>query len=281
MSNDWGTPIYGHGTHVALSDGGTGIADGRIGIIGVGHLAGYPVRGLRRADPEIEIVLSPRNVVMSAKLAARYGAIVAADNQAVADSADLVILATRPEEACPACQAIDFRPKQTVVSVAAGLRLEALLPVAMPATVVRALPISCVALNESPTLLYPDEPQAHALFALLGQVHVLPDERCFTSASVLSAFYGWVYAWLDETIAWTAQAGVPSQTARSLVLETVRGATSMALERPDEELASMLGTLATPGGITAHGLEILRRQQGLVAWTEALQAVLDRLDNDE
>ena len=37
----------------------------RIGIIGVGHLAGYLVEGLRRASSDIEIVLSPRNAERS------------------------------------------------------------------------------------------------------------------------------------------------------------------------------------------------------------------------
>ena len=42
----------------------------------------------------------------------------------------------------------------------------------------------------------------------------------------------------------------------------------------------MLDTLATPGGITEHGLRILRRDGGLTAWTEALSAVLTRMDGD-
>lgn len=251
--------------------------DMSIGIIGVGHLAGYLVEGLHRASPATEIILSPRNLETSARLADRYGATVAVSNQAVVDTAELVILATRPGDAFDACHALAFRPGQTVVSVAAGLRLQDLLPSVTPAKVVRALPISCMALNESPTLLYPDQPEAHALFGILGQVHVLSDEERFTVASVLSAFYGWVYALLDETVAWTVQAGVPPQTARCLVLETVRGAADMALAQPDVDLATMLDALATPGGITAHGLDTLQETRALAAWTRALQSVLERL----
>jgi pyrroline-5-carboxylate reductase len=250
----------------------------RVGIIGVGHLAGYLVTGLKRASPDIEIVLSPRNVERSARLTARFGAVVAVDNQAVADAADLVILSTRPGDAIAACESIAFRPGQTVISVAAGLPLNMLRPMVEPATVVRAMPISCVAINRSPTLLCPDHPQARALFALLGQVHVLPDEAHFTPASAISAFYGWVYALLDEAVGWTAQAGVSPETARSLVLETVRGAVDMALARPDQGLDIILDTLATPAGITEHGLDILRERRALIAWTEALDAVLGRLD---
>jgi pyrroline-5-carboxylate reductase len=262
------------------SDVRVGSTDVRVGLIGVGHLASYLVEGLRRASPDIEIILSPRNVERSAKLAARFRVTVAAHNQAVADAADLILLTTRPGDAVAACAGAAFRSGQTVVSVAAGLPLETLQPAVAPATVVRAMPISCAAINESPTLLYPDDPQAHALFALLGQVHVLPDETRFRPASVIAAFYGWVYALLDETVAWTAQAGVPPRTARSLVLETVRGAADVALAQPDQDLAAMLDALATPGGITEHGLNVLHQRGGLAAWIEALEAVLARIGGD-
>ena len=251
----------------------------RVGIIGVGHLAGYLVEGFRRASKVIEITLSPRNVEQSARLAARFGAVVADVNQAVADTADLILLTTRPGDAIAACEGIVFRPEQTVISAAAGLPLKGLAPAVAPATAVRAMPISCAALNQSPTLLYPDHPQVRALFALLGQVHVLLDEAQFTPASVIAAFYGWVYALFDKTVAWTTQAGVPPETARCLVLETVRGAAEMSLAQPDVELSAILDTLATPGGITEHGLDVLRQQQGLTAWTEALDAVLGRMQS--
>ena len=270
-----------------------------VGLIGVGHLATYLVEGLRRAcSPQAphasggspvyspatacprDTILSPRNADRAASLAARFGAVVAASNQAVVDAADLVILSTRPGDAVAAIAGVTFRPEQTVVSVAASLPLGVLQPRVAPATAVRAMPISCAAVNQSPTLLYPDHPQARALFHLLGHVHALPDEPSFISASAISAFYGWVYALLDETVAWTIHAGVPPQTARSLVLETVRGAADMALAQPNQSLAAILDTLATPGGITGHGLHVLHQHQGLTAWTQALQAVLDRLHSN-
>ena len=252
-----------------------------VGIIGVGHLAGYLVEGLRRADLDLGIVLSPRNADRSAELAARFGAVVAADNQAVADAVPLVILSTRPGDAVAACESVAFRPRQTVISVAATLPLAALEPAVAPAAGVRAMPISCAAINRSPTLLYPDHPRARALFDLLGQVHVLPSESCFNPAVVIAAFYGWVYALLDDAVGWAARAGVPPATARRLVLETVRGAAGMGLDRPDRDLVAMLDDLATPGGLTEHGLAVLRRREGLAAWTEALDATLARMCGDE
>ena len=247
-----------------------------IGIIGVGHLAGYLVEGLRRAGDGPVIVLSPRNAGKSRVLAERFDARVAADNAHVVEEADTVILATRPAQAVQAATGLPWRAGQVLICVAAGIPLDALAPVAGPATVVRAMPISCAAIGESPTSLYPDGPEARALFERLGPVHALPDETSFEAASVLGAFYGWVYAMLAEVTAWTEGHGVPSRTARDLVAETARGATGMILDRPGESLAAMLETLRTPGGITNRGLEVLEEKEAVTAWGAACRAALER-----
>jgi pyrroline-5-carboxylate reductase len=248
-----------------------------IGIIGTGHLAGYLVAGWRAAGPDLAITLSPRSVVKSADLAKRFGARVAPDNQGVVDAASVVVLATRPPDAVAACRSVTFRPGQLLLSVAAGVPLAALAEAAAPATAVRALPISCAAIGESPTLLYPDHAGARELLALLGTVHAFEDETTFTAASAITAWYAWLYALFGDAAAWAASAGVQEDVARVLVLETARGAAGMALAHPDESLPVMLSGLATPGGLTELGLGVLHAGDGLSAWPAALDAVLERL----
>ena len=249
----------------------------RTGIIGAGHLAGYLVEGLRRARPDLEIILSPRNAIKAAELSSRFGATVARNNQEVADAADTILLTTRPVNAVAALGEVTLRPDQLVISAAAGIGLRTLEPAAAPAAVVRAMPLSCAAINASPTLLYPDDRRARSLLELIGQVHVLENEEAFLRASVIAAFYGWVFALLDEMARWTAEGGVPRGVARDLVLQTARGAASLGLERSESDLSDLLDALATPGGITRQGLALLRDEGGLSAWTDALDAVYARL----
>ena len=249
----------------------------RVGIVGVGHLAGYLVEGLARERPNLEVVLSPRNVDRSAQLATQYGASVAADNQAVCDVADVVLVTTRPGDVEGVCRPLGFRADQTVVSTAAGVPLSVLAPAVAPATAVRAMPLTCSAIGRSPTLLLPDDPVARDFFELLGTVHSVDDDAQFTPASAIGAYYGWIYALMDDVIAWCASAGVPETTARDLVLETTRGAAEMALHHPSRELSDLLDSLATPGGITRQGLQTLERTGSLEAWIEALEALLPKL----
>ncbi|MHA1969649.1 MAG: pyrroline-5-carboxylate reductase dimerization domain-containing protein, partial [Candidatus Hodarchaeales archaeon] len=158
-----------------------------------------------------------------------------------------------------------------------GVLLETLKQVTVPGTLVRALPISCAAINKSPTLIYPDNPRANLFFSLLGQVHPLSNESYFTPASVISAFYGWIFALAQEVIDWTIQTGVPPLVAKSLILETMEGMAAISLAQNRNDLHGILRTLATPGGITELGLKVLNKKGAITNWNEALKAVFNKL----
>src|SRR5262249_29988829 len=89
-----------------------------LGIIGAGRLAGFVAARLRRAGDDRPILLSPRGAVTAASLAARFGCRVMAENQAVVDGAQLVILATPPAEVLPCLSALRWRSGQALISVA-------------------------------------------------------------------------------------------------------------------------------------------------------------------
>jgi pyrroline-5-carboxylate reductase len=249
----------------------------RVGFIGVGHLAGYLVQGLRSARSDLEFFFADPEPANALRLARQYGAQVLEENQAAAERADIIILAVRPPDAVSALERVAFREDQIVISVAAGVALETLRPHTTPAEVVRSLPISCAAINQSPTLLFPDHAEARALFSLLGEVHVLPNEEVLAPATAMGAFYAWVFALIEEGVAWTADQGVPAGTARKLVAQTVRGAAEMTLTQEHLSLSKILSTLVTPGGISEQGLAILEERRSLAAWTEALDAVGRRM----
>ena len=104
-----------------------------VGFIGVGHLATYLVEGLRKANPDLTILLSKFKGDFTASLAKRFAATAVEDNQAVVDGADLVVVSTRPDNMVSACERVSFRPEHTVVSTAAGISLATLEPAVAPA----------------------------------------------------------------------------------------------------------------------------------------------------
>ena len=244
-----------------------------IGILGVGHLATYVAKGLLRSVAGHDIVLSPRNTERSAALSRESDCTVAADNQGVVEAADILMLSARPAQVIPMVEELRFRPGQLLISVAAGLQIREFEGISGDTTIVRALPLSCAELNESPTLLFPHDERAEGLLSVLGPVHVVDSEEQFTAASAVSAFYGWVYAWLGQAADWTSRAGMPDDLGKALVLQTVLGAVKMCAVERGRSPGSFVASLATPGGITEHGLRLLEERGALEAWQEALDSV--------
>lgn len=247
----------------------------RIGILGVGHLAGYLVPGLLR-QPGFAVALSPRNAEKAQALAARHGVAVAPDPAALVEASEVVLLAVRPAFAAAALEGLPWRAGQTLLSLCAGVPLEA-LAAARPAAIARAMPITAAALGESPTSLWPDLPAARAALAPLGPVVALPDEAAFESATVAAAVYGWLHALIGEMTAWQEAVGLPPETARALVAQTAKAAAAMVQARPEESIEALTRDLCTAGGITGFGLERLRAAEAFGPWRDACDAVLARL----
>ena len=247
-----------------------------VGILGVGRLAEFLVAGLCRNEDGPQILLSHRNAARAGRLAEAYGLTIAGDNGELVAASDLVLLATRPDQAEAAVAGLPWRSDRLLVSLCAGVPLAALAPHCRAATLARAMPISAAMIGESPTCLYPDLAPARALFSRLGPVIALPDEAAFETASVLGAYYGWVHALIGTVADWTTAAGVDAATARDLTAHLTRAAADMVRHQPDLTFAEIIAELATPGGITALGLGILGDRAALEAWQAACEAVLAR-----
>lgn len=249
----------------------------RIGIIGVGHLAQELVAGwMRHPEERPEILLSPRNASKAASLSREYDLTIADSNAAVVELSDIVILASRPDQAAQAITGLPWRAGQHLVSVCAGVTLED-LKAAEPAACHRAMPLTASRIGESPTLLFPDSPVLRQALKSLGPVVALPDEPSFDLATVNAAVYGWVFALIAEVTDYTISEGLDPAVARHITTHSFRAATGMILKHPGQPISDMIDDLATPGGITEQGLSQLASEDALKAWSRASEQVVKRL----
>lgn len=244
-----------------------------IGIIGVGHLAASILSGLFRSgvDPAT-VILSPRGQAF--RLSERWGVAIAADNEDLVSRSDIVLLAVRPADAPGAVAGLPWRAGQTLVSFCAGVSLPRLI--VAPANAVRAMPLTAAAINASPTTCFPASPDAVALLEKLGPVISLRSEDEFEVATVNAAIYGWAQDLIRQSADWATGEGGDATAMRRLAAFTFIAAGRLIAEseRPMDELIS---ELATPGGITELGLNVLAREGQPQAWNAACGAVLDQL----
>jgi pyrroline-5-carboxylate reductase len=126
-----------------------------LGIVGVGAIAEAIIIGLCEGeDTPASIHLSPRSAERSSRLAARYPSVeVLESNQAVVDRADVVLVCVRPQDGPAVLAELAFRAEQAVISVMAGIQIDALRPVVAPAEVLlRAIPLPAVARRDIDTI---------------------------------------------------------------------------------------------------------------------------------
>lgn len=251
-----------------------------LGIIGVGDLAAFVIEGLRQAGDERTVLLSPRNREKSAELSARFDARVMPDNQAVADNADLVMVATRPPQILECVQSVRWRSGQIILSVAIDITRDQILTAAPGTEVVRAMPISSSAFGYGVTPVYPPNAAVEAVFQAAGTVHVVDNEAGFDAATVLAAYYLWNFELWDQVATRAARAGMPGTEANRMVASITRAAAEMAARHPEQRIRSPLETHGKPGSITRQGLDLLHDRKAFEPWIEAYDTVLKRLQGN-
>jgi len=119
--------------------------------------------------------------------------------------------------------------------------------------------------------------QAAALGRPLGLVEWLDDEELFDAATALAGCGpAFLYRFIDALGAAGADLGLdPSQAAR-MALATVKGA-AISAAAGEASPADMADAVASKGGMTRQGLDVLDRPDGLaVLLAETLRAARDR-----
>lgn len=223
-------------------------------------------------DDAPAVVLSPRSAERTTALAARLPTVrVAADNQAVVEAAEVVVVCLRPGDAEGALADLAFRPGQTVVSAVAGLPLARLAELCAPAAdVARCIPLPAVTTRASITPVHPGTSAVVALFDRLGGSMVVDDELAYESVAAASATVAAYFRYLGTIADWLGDRGIPAGEARRYVADTF-AALADELGSPEADFAALADAHATPGGLN----EQLARDLAGAGVYDAVRAGLD------
>lgn len=230
-------------------------------IIGCGNMGGAMLAGWLAAGeaPARFSVLDP------ALAHAPEGVALYRDSAEVPGVHDAVLLGFKPQQLAmlgPGLQALTAG--RTVFSLLAGITLDQ-LAAAFPqgAAHVRVMPNLAAAIRKSPVILSQgglDEgarADALALFGQLGSAVWLEDEAQFDLVTALAGSGpGFVYRFIDALAGAAADLGLDEGTAAALALATVEGAAALAAAS-DVDPATLADRVASPGGMTREGLNVL------------------------
>ncbi len=198
---------------------------------------------------------------------------------------DVILLGVKPQQLGDAADAVAALagPETELLSILAGVDLATLhrrFPEA--GGIVRVMPNLAAALGKSPIGLFGDRKSARdalieELMAPLGHAEWLADESLMDAVTALSGSGpAFVYRVIDALAAGGAELGLPREQADRLALAMVEGAAMLAAQArvSPGELARRV---ASPGGTTQRGLDVLDADQALGKLMEAtLRAARDR-----
>ena len=249
----------------------------RLGFIGTGTITAHIVRGLKSsALADGQVVLSPRSADVAAALAALPGVTVAADNQAVIDAADVVVLAVRPQVADEVLRPLHFAPGRPVISLIAGLSLELLHELTGAHDICRAIPLPSVEARACVTPVYPPKPDAMRLFAALGQALPVETLAAFdaygTGSAVMATWFGFAEIALD----WMANHGIPRDDAETYIRGLFANL-GEAIRDEGRSLDSLREAHATKGGLNEQTWRVFRETGGDKALKAGMDSVLARI----
>lgn len=251
----------------------------RIGIIGVGEIARAVVAGLCEGpDTSPEVFLSPRGARTAAELAERYeGVQVCADNQEVADHAEMLMIAVRRPDLHDALAGLRVADDVIVVNVMAGVAIDDLRALlATDATLIRAMPLPAIRERHSVTVTYPSHPAVDAFFAPLGGVLPVADEDAFNVLSAVTGGLTTHYQYLTTLTSWAVAHGIAADDAERYVRGLFQGV-GRSLGDESRTLRQLAADHETPNGSNERIRTTWFTPANAAALGEALDGLLDHL----
>lgn len=254
----------------------------RIGFIGAGQMARALAAGFVKAEltpPERIVAADPLPAARDAFEQAVPGSRMLADNASVAREADVVFVATKPQQIVEALAPLaEATADKLVISIAAGVklaRLDASLPQARLVRVMPNMPClvgqSASAYCLGPRTKDDDGRLVETLLSAVGLAMAVDESLLDAVTGLSGSGPAFAFVIIEALADGGVRMGLKRDVALALAAQTVRGAAQMVLET-GEHPAVLKDRVASPGGTTIAGLEALeagRLRGTLIAAVEA------------
>lgn len=259
-----------------------------IAFIGAGNMAASIIGGLlEQGLPSDRLRAADPSAAARQRLQNTTGVVTSAANSPIIASADVVILAVKPQLVATVCadvrEAVAAR-QPLVVSIAAGITCTALERMLGESTaLVRAMPNTPALLGAGATALFANAGVAPAqrerADQILGAVGTTCWLRTEAEMDAVTALSGsgpaYFFLFLEAMSEAGAKLGLNRELSRELAIQTGLGACRMAAEG-DRELAPLRARVTSPGGTTESALRSFEADdlRGIVE--TAMRAARDR-----
>lgn len=261
----------------------------KVGFIGGGNMARAIAGGLLRGGMHATDVLiaEPRAEQCASLREELYGALVSEDNTIVAREAEVLLFAVKPQilrSVCTDLKDIVQATRPLIMSIAAGPRIDDINSwLGGNLSVVRVMPNQPALIDQGISALFAN-PLTHAthrelaerIMSAVGQVVWLSNEAEMDAVTAVSGTGpAYFYLLIDILIQAAIKFGLNAEVARTLAVETARGATALATAET-ESMSAMIDRVRSPGGTTTAAFEHLDKSDARGIFAAAIEAARKR-----
>jgi pyrroline-5-carboxylate reductase len=261
----------------------------KIGFLGAGKMATALAKGFIHAKlaTSKEIIASDPYDAAREHFAKETGAKTTDSNVEVAKFAEVLILATKPDQVAAALAEIQNTLKSkknyVVVSIAAGVTI-AKLESALPAggRVVRVMPNTPALIGESASAFATgknattaDGELAKKLLLAVGVVYQVKESLLDAVTGLSGSGPAYVYQFIEALSDGGVASGLPREIATKLAAQTVAGAARMVLQT-GQHPGALKDQVTSPGGTTIEGLHELEKGKLRATVMNAVRAATEK-----
>lgn len=259
-------------------------------FIGGGNMARSLIGGLLQAQhPQQNLFVVDPNTQARQLLRSQFDIAIESTAEKVLSQADVVLLAVKPQvlkEVCVELAPIFRQRPCLVISIVAGIKLSSInhwLGGDYP--IVRVMPNTPALIGEGASGLYANpkvsEKQkeiAQNIVSAVGTTVWVSSEKLLNVVTALSGSGpAYHFYFMEIMIRWATAAGLPENIAKTLTLNTAKGAALMALSN-DMEVDELRRQVTSKGGTTEAALKSLESENLERLLSRALEAANQRAD---
>jgi pyrroline-5-carboxylate reductase len=257
----------------------------RLTFLGAGNIARAIIGGLidDGADATTMTAADPWDEARAS--AAQMGLHVTEDNLAAVQSADVIVIAVKPNVVSDLCQEIaPVVDDKLIISVAAGITTVSLTRwLGDGSPIIRCMPNTPALVGRGMTGLYgtpmvnaTGRQHAEDILSAVGQFVWVDNESELDAVTAVSGSGPAYFFFVMEAIEAAAERlGLSPDVAHKLVVETALGAAMMA-GQADVPAGTLRERVTSPGGTTAAALDVLNTKDLKGAFDEAITAAWRR-----
>ena len=243
-----------------------------ITFIGAGNMARSIIGGLVHQGyrPDTLCAADPNTDTLE-RLTQHFGVRTTSDNAHAVASADVVVLAVKPQVMGPVCDSLASALPAgcLVISIAAGITCKSLQGWLGDSTaVVRCMPNTPALVQMGASGLFANEAVtdqqkslAQDILSAVGIAHWVTQEALIDAVTAVSGSGpAYFFLMLEAMVEAGVSQGLSAQTAQALAIQTAAGAAKLA-QTSDVDLAELRRRVTSPGGTTEKAIEMFEQCQ--------------------